>query len=149
MKKYFTIYGAEYPSFSNIIRISLGLVLAGTFVMYTFKNTLLVGLILILFGLSLFAIWIRPYFRDVKLYKERPLIQHMYNWLLGDLHAKIKERAIETLRLNMKDLRAENFLIVPYPVYWPEPGVNEKTILRRETEEKIKIGKIEIPCLYI
>ncbi len=150
MKKYFTIYGAEYPSFSNIIRISLGLVLAGTFIMYTFKNTLLVGLILILFGLSLFAIWIRPYFRDVKLYKERPLIQHMYNWLLGDLNKKIKERAIETLRLNMKDLRAENFLIIPYPVYWAEPGVNPDVIKRRDTEEGhyiYSVWKVQVVAL--
>jgi hypothetical protein len=150
MKKYFTIYGAEYPSFSNIIRISLGLVLAGTFIMYTFKNTLLVGLILILFGLSLFAIWIRPYFRDVKLYKERPLIQHMHNWLLGDLNKKIKERAIETLRLNMKDLRAENFLIIPYPVYWAEPGVSPDVIKRRETEEGhfiYSVWKVQVVAL--
>ncbi len=135
MKKYFTIYGAEYPSFSNIIRISLGLVLVGTFIMYTFNNTLLAGLILILFGLSLFTIWIRPYFRDAKLFKERPMVQHMYNWLLEDLNKKIKERAIATLRLNVKDLGPENFLIVPYPIYWAETGVHPELLKRRETEE--------------
>ena len=135
MKKYFTVYGAQYPSFSNIIRISMGLVLFGTFIMYTFNNTLLAGLIFILFGLSLFTIWIRPYFRDAKLFKERPPVQHMYNWLMEDLNKKVKDRAISALRLNMKDLRLENFLIVPYPLYWPEHGVDPSIILRRGTEE--------------
>lgn len=135
MKKYFTIYGAEYPSFSNIIRVSLGLVLFGIFILYTFNNTLLAGLILILIGLSLFAIWIRPYFRDAQMFKERPPVQHMYNWLLEDLNKKVKERAIATLRLNMKELRTENFLIIPYPVYWAEPGINPEIIKRRDTEE--------------
>ena len=103
------------------------------------------GLVLILFGLSLFAIWIRPYFRDAQIFKERPPVQHMYNWLLEDLNKKVKERAIATLRLNMKELRAENFLIIPYPIYWAEPGIDKKLIQRRETEAPIKIGKIEIP----
>jgi len=150
MKKYFTIYGAQYPSFSNIIRISMGLVLFGTFIMYTFNNTLLAGLIFILFGLSLFAIWIRPYFRDIKLYKERPSVQHMYNWLMEDLNKKIKNRATSVLRLNMKDLRLENFLIVPYPLYWSEPGVDPVTILRRETEEDhfiYSIWKVQVIAL--
>jgi hypothetical protein len=150
MNKYFTLYGAEYPSFSNIIRISLGLVLAGIFILYTFNNTLLAGLILILFGLSLFAIWIRPYFRDAQIYKERPPVQHMYNWFFEDLNKQVKERAITTLRLNMKELRAEHFLIIPYPIYWAEPGVKPEIIKRRDTEEGhfiYSVWKVQVVAL--
>ncbi|MDF1546506.1 MAG: hypothetical protein P1P88_01710 [Bacteroidales bacterium] len=135
MRKYFTSPDAEYPSFSNIIRISLGLILFGTFIIYYFNNTDLAGTIIILVGFSLFILWLRPYFRDLRLFKERPPVQHMYNWFREDLNKKIKERACSVLRLNMKDLRPENFIIVPYPLYWPEAEIDENTILRRETEE--------------
>lgn len=135
MSMYFTVQDAKYPKFSNIVRISLGLVLAGIFIMGYFRNTTLAGFIVILFGLSLFTIWIRPYFRDVKMFKERPPVQHMYNWLLEDLNTKVKNRAIEALRLNMKDLRSEHFLIVPYPVFWSEPGLDPNSMIRRGTEE--------------
>ena len=135
MMTYFTAKAAEYPSFSNILRVSIGLVLIGIFVMYYFNNTTLAGIVLILFGLSLFTIWIRPYFRDVRTFRERPPVKHMYNWFKEDLNKNIKERASSVLRLNMKDLRIENFLIVPHPIYWQEAGVDPNFIFRRDTEE--------------
>lgn len=150
MRKYFTVYNAEYPSFSNIIRISLGMVLFGIFIMSYFNNTILAGIVFIMVGLSLFVLWIRPYFRDVRLFNERPHVQLMYRWLVEDLNQKIKERASSVLRLNMKDLRAENFLIVPYPLYWREAGIDETIIFRRETEENnfmYTVWKVQVIAL--
>ncbi|MBN1252052.1 MAG: hypothetical protein JXR51_08870 [Bacteroidales bacterium] len=131
MKKYFLVYNAQYPSFSNIIRISLGMMLFGSFIIYYFENTIIAGTILILLGLTLFILWITPYFRDLKLYKERPADKQINNWFIEDLNEVIKQTAIQKLRLNMKTLKPENFLIVPYPIYWQIPGVDNSLIMRR------------------
>lgn len=135
MRKYFTIFRAEYPRFSNIIKVALVAVLFGLFIIYAFNNTLIAGIISIIFGISLAIIWIRPFFKDKVVFRERPSIKQMYNWLLADINEKVKDRACDVLRLNMKDLRRENFLIVPYPIFWNEPGIAPELIQRRDTEE--------------
>ncbi len=134
MKRYFTISQAEYPQFSNIAKVALASVVFGIFIMYAFKNTFLAGVISIIFGISLAIIWIRPFFKDKVMFRERPSAQQMHNWLLADINEKIKPRACDVLRLNMRDLRRENFLIVPYPIFWNEPGVKPELIQRRDTE---------------
>ena len=131
MKKYFTVHSAEYPKFSNIIRISFGLILFGSFIMYYFNNTIIAGTILILLGITLFFLWIRPYFKDRKLFYERPSDEQMKNWFVEDLNEVVKKTAIDKLRLNMKTLKPEHFLLVPYPVYWEIPGVDKNLMLRR------------------
>ena len=131
MHSYFIVDKAEYPSFSNIIRISFGLALFGVFIMLSFNNTILAGLAFILVGISLFALWIRPYIRDKRVYKSRPSEEQMNNWLIEDLNQIIKETAIKKLKLNFSTLELKNFIIVPYPVYWQEPGLDEDSIIKR------------------
>ncbi|OQX96604.1 MAG: hypothetical protein B6I20_14240 [Bacteroidetes bacterium 4572_117] len=137
MKTFFIVTKAEYPSFSNIIRISFGLVLFGAFIMYFFNNTILAGIVLILLGLVLFGMWIKPYLRDRQLYYKRPSEDQMDTWLIEDLNKTIKGTAIEKLRLNKNTLELENFLIIPYPIYWAEPGIDEEAILKRTSENGI------------
>ncbi len=136
MKIYFIANKAEHPSFSNIIRISFGFVLFGAFIMYSFNNTILAGFAFILVGLTLFALWIKPYIQERRTFAARPSEEQMNNWLIEDLNQVIKETAINKLRLNVETLELKNFLIVPYPVYWQEPGVDELAILRKPTENK-------------
>ncbi len=135
MKRYFTVFKAGYPGFTNIIKVALSAIVFGIFIMYAFKNTMIAGLISIAFGISLGIIWIRPFFKGKVIFKDRPTAKQMYNWLLADLNEKVKERACDVLKLNMKDLRSENFLIVPYPIFWNETGVKPELIQRRLTEE--------------
>jgi len=131
MRKYFLVYNAEYPTFSNIIRVSLGLILFGSFIMYAFENTEIAGTILMILGASLFFLWIKPYFRDLRLFRERPADEQIKNWFIEDLNEVIKKTAIEKLRLNMKTLKPEHFLLVPYPVFWEIHGIDKSLMLRR------------------
>jgi len=131
MRKYFTVNSAQYPKFSNIIRISFGLMLFGSFIIYAFNNTTVIGSILMVLGAVLFILWIRPYFKDKKLFSERPSDEQIKNWFIDDLNEVIKKTAIEKLRLNMKTLKPEHFLLVPYPVFWEVPGVDKSLIVRR------------------
>lgn len=133
METYFTVHKTKF-SFSNIVRISFGLALFGVFIMFSFNNTILAGTILILTGLTLFGIWIKPYFENKRLYETRPTEEQMNNWLIEDLHRHIKEIAIKKLDLNISTLELKNFIIVPYPVYWEEPGLDETSIYKVITD---------------
>ncbi|MFN8257691.1 MAG: hypothetical protein U0W24_18490 [Bacteroidales bacterium] len=135
MKKYFQVFPAKYPSFGLMLKTSLFLVVFGAGIIYFFNNTILAGIFFVLTGSGLFSLWIKPYFRDKRLFSERPTVQQMYNWLVADLNTQVKNRAVEALRLNASYLRPENFIIVSYPLYWNEPGVEETSIIRRETED--------------
>lgn len=134
MRSYFVVDKAEYPKLSNIIRISAGLILFGIFIMLSFNNTTLAGTALILLGIGLFLFWIKPYFRDLRAFKERPSEEQINNWLIEDLNEVIKKTAIDKLKLSTGTLELKNFLIVPYPVYWQVPGLDEENILKRTTE---------------
>ncbi len=135
MQNYFIIQETERLSFSVIIKIGLSLALFGVFIMFSFNNTILAGTLFILTGLTLFGIWIKPYFNNSKVYKTRPSEEQMNNWLIKDLNQVIKETAIKKLRLNINTFKLKNFIIVPYPIYWEEPGLNEADILQKTTED--------------
>ncbi len=135
MKKYFTSFEAQRPEITNILIIALSLIVFGIFIIYSFKNTLIAGIISIILGISLAYIWIRPFFKDKSVFKTRPPVDKMYNWLIADLNEKIKERACDVLRLKMSDLSSKNFLIVPHPIFWNEAGVNPDLIKRRAAED--------------
>jgi hypothetical protein len=136
IRKYFTAFPAEFPSFSFILKTSLFFFLLGALVLFFFQNTIFAGIVLIFFAIGLLWLWIKPYIRDKKLFQERPPLEDMYKWLINDLHTRIKERATEVLRLNINTLIPENFMIVHYPIYWEEPGIKPEDILKRATEEE-------------
>jgi len=131
MKKYFTVHSAEYPKFSIIIQVSFGLILFGSFIIYAFQNTTVAGIIFMLVGFILFIVWIIPYFRDKKLFRERPSDKQISNWFIEDLNEVIKKTAIKKLRLNMKTLKSEDFILVPHPVFWKTPGIDNSLMLKR------------------
>ena len=134
MQNYFMVHESGSPSSSRISQVGLALALFGIFIIFSFNNTVLVGTVLILTGLTLFGIWIKPYFQNKNLYKTRPSEEQMNNWLIKDLNHVIKETAIKKLRLNIDTFELKNFIIVPYPVYWEEPGLNEADLLQRTSE---------------
>ncbi|MEN8123301.1 MAG: hypothetical protein ABFS35_23390 [Bacteroidota bacterium] len=133
MQNYFMVQETWKPSFSKIVKISSGMALFGIFIILSFNNTILAGTVFILVGLTLFGIWLKPYF-DSNNIKTKPSEDQMNNWLIKDLNHEIKETAIKKLSLNINTLEQKNFIIVPYPVNWEEPGLNEADILQRTTE---------------
>jgi hypothetical protein len=150
MKKYFTAFPAKVPKASLLLKTGFGLIIFGIFIMNFFKNTGIAGYILICIGLFLIVFWFRPLVIQRKVFSERAQLDDMYKWLISDLHTSVKERAISVLRLNNNQLRPENFIIVPYPVFWAEPGIPEEIVMRRETEESnflYTIWKVQVIAL--
>ncbi len=150
MNKYFHVFPAVYPSFGRLLKIGVGLVVFGIAIIYFFNNTIFAGILSVLIGSGLFTLWINPYFKDKKLFSERPQLAQMYNWLIADLNTQVKERAVTALRLNVSNLRPENFLIISYPLYWSEPGIDEATVERRDTEDGTflySVWKVQVVAL--
>jgi hypothetical protein len=135
MRKYFTAFPPKWPAFSLLFKTGVVLFAIGATILFYFQNTIMTGIFLIMVSGAVFFYWTKPYFLQKKNFLERPALENMLQWLINDLHTKIKERASEVLRLNMNSLKPENFMIVPYPVYWPEPGVKIENIIKRDTEE--------------
>ncbi len=129
---WFTVQGAKYPSLSNIIYISSASVLFGIFVIVFFNKTEVLGLIFILLGLVLLYVWLKPYFYDKKLFESRPPDALMDEWLIEELHTIVKPLAIGELRIDESKLSPENFLIIPYPVFWEAPGLDPASMSRRQ-----------------
>jgi hypothetical protein len=150
IQKYFTAFPAVVPSFTLFIQIGIGLFFFGAFLLFFFKNTIITSVIIIFSSIGLFIFWIKPYLRAKRYFQERPPTQEMYKWLINDLNTTIKLRATELLKLNVGGLKSENFLFVPYPIYWPEPGLEPEAFFARETEEEhifYNVWKIQIIAL--
>jgi len=149
MRKYFTAFPPKWPPFSYVFQSGLVLLIIGALILFFLQNTMITGTFLILSSGGIFYYWLIPYLRDKKKFEERPPSADMYQWLINDMHSKIKERASEVLRLNINSLKPENFMIVHYPIYWEEPGIKPDNILRRATGETIQKSKTEFQSIFI
>ncbi len=134
---YFRIYDVEFPPRKVLVRYGNGFFAFGLFLivmMYLghFQNLhFLAGMSLALGTLSVW--WkFRPYLLGKKIFMHRPFDDDMDEWLMEDFHETVKPRALELLKINASALHEENILIVPYPIFWEEEGIDPETIFRRK-----------------
>ncbi|MBO7566372.1 MAG: hypothetical protein J6T60_04670 [Bacteroidales bacterium] len=82
-----------------------------------------------------FALWqailvLRPYLEKNFKYSNRATEDQMKAWLIKDLKETVKPKSINTLSLNMADIRPENFIIIPIPIYWQASGIEPGHVKR-------------------
>jgi len=139
MRNYFFVNRAEFPSYTAyMIKLAAFFFVTGLVIIIYFKSelpTLILGSISLGLGFWAFSKWITPYFAERRKYEARPSLEQMNSWLIKDIKEIIKPRAIEILSLDSKHLRPENFIIVPYPIFWNEPGVSSDAMLRHQTPD--------------
>ena len=108
---------------------------AGFVLAYYFSNTISAPIIvlIIFWGYAALQGYIifEKYFKDRRIYKHRPYEGFMGAWLIKDLKENVKPKSITTLGLNMEDVRPENFIIIPIPIYWIAPGINNPEHVKR------------------
>ncbi len=137
LNNYFKVYEAQYPSFRNAAKYGSFFVAAGAFLLLMemltyFQNVQLAGSILILIGVFAFWLWARPYIAGKKTFFNRPLDDDIDIWFKQDLNEIIKPIALEQLQINESQLKNENIVIIPHPVYWQVDDVESEAILRRQ-----------------
>ena len=136
---YFKINHVEFPSLlsGHAILAYVG-VLIGLIMIFYLKRA--VPTVIVVLSCFIFAFWhfyrfITPYLATRKLFAQRPTEEQMLAWLIKDLKENVKPKSITTLGLNMSDVRPENFIIIPVPVYWETPGIESSKICRQINED--------------
>lgn len=134
ISNYFRVNNVELPSFAKgrIILVYVG-VLLGLILMLYLKSavpTLIFCTACFVFAFWQFYLFIQPYFHERRLYSKRPMPEEMCSWLVKDFKETVKPKAVQALSLNMSDVRPENFIIIPIPIYWNAPGISPDEILR-------------------
>lgn len=135
MNLYFTALPAKLPPLSAPLKIAAGLIFTGIAI-GLYYDWPLAFTILAIATTGIGSFWLRSFLRTKNIYRERPTSEKMINWLIADLQTKVKPRAAEALSLNINQLKPENFILIPYPVFWGGLGVDEKNLLRRDTGNK-------------
>lgn len=139
MRNYFFINKATFPSYTAyMIKLGYFFFGVGLVLIFYFKSavpTLILGAISLGLGFWSFYKWISPYFIERRIYEDRPTLEQMNSWLIKDIKEIVKTRAVEILSLDIKQLRPENFIIVPYPVYWEEAGFPTENMLRYQAPD--------------
>lgn len=132
---YFKINHVEFPSLlsGHAILAYVG-ALMGLIMIFYLKRavpTVIVSLSCFVFAFWHFYRFIIPYLNTKKLFAQRPSDEQMVAWLIKDLKETVKPRSITTLGLNMSDVRPENFIIIPVPIFWETPGIDSSKICRQ------------------
>ncbi|MCQ2251818.1 MAG: hypothetical protein MJZ61_00055 [Bacteroidales bacterium] len=139
ISNYFKVNHVELPSFTKgrILLVYIAVFL-GLLLIFYLKNA--VPTVIFSSACFVFAFWqfyqfIQPYFQLRRLYAQRPTADEMCTWLVKDLKDTVKPKSIQALSLNMSDVRPENFIIIPIPVYWAAPGINADEVLRSPLDD--------------
>lgn len=131
---YFKVTKLELPSFTSgrILLVYAGVFLGLLLMIYLRRAipTVIFSSACFIFAFWQFYLFIGPYFRTKRLFSQRPSEEQMVSWLIKDLKKTVKPRSITTLGLNMSDVKPENFIIIPVPIFWQAQGLSAEEVLR-------------------
>ncbi len=154
INNYFKVGHVEFPSWTSgrILLVYIGIFMGIVLIFYLKSAipTIIFSTMCFVFAFWNFYQFLMPYFKAKKLYSERPLEEQMLYWLIKDLKETVKPKAIENLCLNISDIKPENFIIIPVPIFWEVPGIPSNLILRRgnsDTTYLYSIWRVQILAL--
>lgn len=136
---YFFVNKAKFPSFfASSVLLSYFFVGIAIFVVLYFEHviwTYLFSALLITIAFFYTFKWFKPYFLQKRKYLQRPTHNQIENWFASDILSTVKPAAIEMLSLNPATITPDNFIIVPYPVFWKYGEIEDSHITRVNTGE--------------
>jgi hypothetical protein len=99
------------------------LLFIGLFFLYiknniNFNGIVILSVILIILGLTSFWIIIKPYIVNKELNIEDVEDGDIDIWFFEDINEVVVPKAIEVLGINKNNIKDENIIIVPHPIYW-------------------------------
>ena len=131
---FFKVTGLKKPTFSDphALLMALGLFVGLVLAFYLKRAMPTVVFSGACFGFAFwqFWLWYSPYFQQKKIHRNRATEEEMSAWIVKDIKEVVKPKAIQTLSLNMSDVRPENFIIIPTPIYWSAPGIDGSQVKR-------------------
>ncbi len=134
INNFFKVSHVELPSFldSRMLLVYLGIFIGLVLMFYLKKALPTVIFCAVCFGFSFWQFYkvFTPYWYKKKIFSMRPNEDQINAWLVKDIKEIVKPKSITTLGLNMSDVRPENFIIIPIPIYWGAPGIDKSQVLR-------------------
>lgn len=127
IREYFQVTSLELPPPDNHLLTAVLAWVIGIILMSYLKNAAAtVGICFICFVIATWQSWlyISPYIKRRNIFRRRRGEDVMSSWLIKDFKETVKPQAIKSLSLNMSDVRAENFIIIPIPIYWDGTGID-------------------------
>jgi len=122
---------------------------------YPLAKVLLNDGILALFALSMillltYLVFWKPWQEKQRKYNNRISSETLNNWFLESCKTKILERAIDYLEIETKNMKPEQFIVIPYPVFHQTKNIKDEFILREKTEfeKPKKAADLEQPIDY-
>lgn len=142
---FFEVTELKPPTFNyNMLLCLLGLFIGFVLMGYLKRAIPTIIFCTICFAFAAFQFWkfIGPFLEQKRKYNSRHTEDEMSAWLIKDLKETVKTKAIATLSLNMSDVRPENFIIIPIPIYWVTPGIDSSQIKRSQLPDGTYIYSI-------
>lgn len=136
IKYFFQVTKLDYKPYLKDPRMWLAyiIIIAGFGLAYfskTISASIIVLFVFFILALIPTCIVFSPLRKDWKIFRQRPPEGFMGAWLIKDLKENVKPKSITTLSLNMEDVRPENFIIIPIPIYWIAPGIKNPEHVKR------------------
>ena len=138
IQNYFKVTKLQWPPInSNVMLSALGWFVGLVLMVYLKRAVPTIIFCTACFVFATWQLWIyvRPFLRDRRIYNTRRSEEVMSAWLVKDFKETVKPRAVSTLSLNMSDVRPENFIIIPIPIYWTAPGIDPSQVKRSRTPD--------------
>jgi len=133
-KNYFFVNKAKFPSiFAGSVLMAYFFMGVAIFVVLYFEKviwTYLFAALLVVIAFFYTFRWFKPYYDQKQKFAQRPTTNQIENWFVNDLKDVIKPAAVEMLSLNPATITPDNFIVIPYPVYWKMPNVDPSVIAR-------------------
>ncbi len=152
IKNFFHFNQALFPSFLEInILITYISVALGLFILFYFNPswpTYLLAIISLAVGFYFALRWIEPYYKKRREYSKRPTAQLMQYWLVDDIKNIVKPAARDLLSIP-SSVPDENYIIIPYPIYWEDSAIPEDAILRADIGGSFIYSAYKIQILVV
>ena len=152
IKNFFHYNKVLFPSFVEVnILITYISVILGLFIVFYFNPsfpTYLLATLFLAIGFYYALKWIEPYYQKRREYSRRPNADLMQYWIIEDIKKVVKPAAKELLSIP-SSIPDENYIIIPYPIYWEQSSIPENAILRADVGGSFIYSAYKIQILVV
>ncbi len=136
----------EFDILVTYISVALGI-----FIVFYFNPsfpTYLIAAVALAVGFYFALRWIEPYYKKKREYSKRPTPELMQYWLVDDIKNIIKPAAKDLLSIP-SSVPDENYIIIPYPIFWEQGSIPEDALLKGDVGGSFIYSAYRIQILVV
>ncbi len=152
IKNFFHYNEAKFPSFFEYdVLVTYLSVALGLFIVFYFRpsvTTYLLAAAALAVGFYFAIKWVEPYYKQRREFSKRPTPELMQYWLVQDIKNIVKPAAKDLLSIP-SSVPEENYIIIPYPIYWEHPSIPDQAILRADVGGSFIYSAYKVQILVV